>query len=430
MSNITKTYTGEISVDIAEFDNDQILSSLETRRLSKEQQEVLFQITESYKPKEIFFSDYVGEFSDFVQKAISEKKIAVVDRDVVITKQVVIEGDLTIRALDNIKIEISSDVLNGFLLKTGIHMIKNFKTTHLNAEGTHYTTDRTFNILWTNHFENVQMNGGKYGYDSSRGGTSEHMNITTMVNTLIDVSGICISVFSQDGPFKALHLYNATFKSVISHNIYVHPSVSLHYVGVKTLGAGKLMQHQYSGSGNGGYNTGLYSYFEKVDVTLPNTGTTYDRYAAFEMTTLANDNPIIIKDSKIGPYVTSGVKPAIVDAVNTQFVNAGNGIFLRGKITNCTGGVWSSNGNIIIVENSNLSEISYRGGGTLIANKCTISNIWGADRGNNFELTFNNCAIGTMYEGGLGFGIINLNNTTVGRYTPVNFRTDLLNIIN
>ena len=34
MSNITKTYTGEISVDIAEFDNDQILSSLETRHLT------------------------------------------------------------------------------------------------------------------------------------------------------------------------------------------------------------------------------------------------------------------------------------------------------------------------------------------------------------------------------------------------------------
>lgn len=420
MSNITKTYTGEISVDIAEFDNDQILSSLEIRHLSKEQQQVLFQITESYKPKEIFFSDYVGEFFDFVQKAISEKKIAVVDRDVVITKQVVVEGDLTIRALDNIKIEISSDVLNGFLLKTGTHIIKNFKTTHLNAEGTHYTTDRTFNILWTNHFEDVQMNGGKYGYDSSRGGTSEHMNITSITNGYIDVSTCCISVFSQDGPFKALHLHNVVLKCSISHNIYVHPSVSLAYYNVSTLGAGKLMQHQYSGSLNGGYDTGLYSIFEKVD-----TG----KYA-FEMTSLANNEPVIIKDCKIAPYVTSGVLPALVDAKNSHFNNTGNGIFLRGKLENCTGGVWSSNGNEIIVENSNLTEISYRGGGTLIANKCSISNIWGADRGQNFELTFNNCTIGTIYEGGLGFGIINLNNTPTPRLTSVNFRTQLLNIIN
>ena len=420
MSNITKTYTGEISVDIAEFNNDDILTSLETRHLTKEQQAILFQIADSYKPKEIFFSDYSGEFNDFIQKAISEKKIAVVDRDVIITKEVIVDGDLTLRALDDIKIEIASTVVNGFFLKTGNHIFRNIKTIHLNAEGSHYTTDRTPNILWSNHLENVQIVGGKIGYDSSRGGSENYMNFTFIKDAVFDNSYHNITVFSQDGPFKALHLENVQLKTTTSHNIYVHPSVSLHYVNVTTLGVGKLMQHQYSGSGNGGYNTGKYSYFEKVD-----TGK-----HAFEMTSLANNEPVIIKDSKIGPYVTSGVKPALVEATNSEFVNAGNGIFLRGKLTNCSGGFWTSNDNEIIVEGGKFAEISYRGGGRAVVSNSSINNIWGADRGNNFELTFNNCSIGTIYEGGLGFGIINLSNTSVGRYTPSNFRREFINIIN
>ena len=420
MSNITKTYTGEISVDIAEFNNDQVLTSLETRHLSKEQQEVLFQIADSYKPKEIFFSDYSEDFNTFIQKAISEKKIAVIDRDVIITKEVVIDGDLVVRALDNIKIEIASTVVNGFFLKTGNHIFRNIKSIHLNKEGSHYTTDRTPNILWSNHLENVQVVGGKIGYDSSRGGSENYMNFTFIKDAVFDNSYHNIAVFSQDGPFKALHLENVQLKTTTSHNIYVHPSVSLAYYNVSSLGVGKLMQHQYSGSGNGGYNTGLYSIFEKVD-----TGK-----HAFEMTSLANNQPVIIKDSKIAPYVTSGVLPALVDAKNSHFTNQGNGIFLRGKLENCTGGVWSSNNTEVIIENSNLAEISFRAGGKLIANNCSISNIWGADRGQNFELTFNNCSIGTIYEGGLGFGIINLSNTPTPRLTPVNFRTQLLNIIN
>lgn len=419
MSSITKTYSGEISVDIAEFSNDELLSSLEVRNLTKEQQSILFEISDSYKPKEIFFSDYSQDFNQFIQKSISENKIAVIDRDVTITKEVIVDGSLTIRALDNIKIEIASNVLNGFFLKTGEHIFRNIKTIHLNTEGNHYYTDTTFNILWSNHFEGVQMIGGRIGYNSSRGGTENHMNFTFIKDSVFDNSYHNIAVFSQDGPFKALHLENVQLKTTTSHNIYVHPSVSLHYVNVTTLGAGKLMQHQYSGSGNGGYDTGKYSYFEKVD-----TG----KYA-FEMTSLVDGKAVIIKDSKIGPYVTGGIKPALVDAINSEFVNAGNGIFLRGKLTNCSGGFWTSNDNEIIVEGGKFAELSYRGGGRAVVSNSSINNIWGADRGNNFDLTFNDSTIGTLSEGGLGTGVFTLKNTTVGRYTPSTFRKELINII-
>ena len=420
MSSIIKNYQGSIEVDIREFNNDQLLESLNERTLTKEQQSILFEIADSYKPKEIFYSDYPPDFDSFIQKAISEKKIAVIDRDVVIEKQIIVDGDLTVRALDDIKIEIASNVVNGFILKTGEHIFRNIKTTHLNPEGNHYFTDQTFNILWNNHFEDVQMIGGRIGYNSSRGGTENHMNFTFIKNAKFDNSYHNIAVFSQDGPYKALHLENVQLKTTTSHNIYVHPSVSLHYINVTTLGAGKLMQHQYSGSGNGGYETGKYSYFEKV-----NTGTT-----AFEMTSLANNQKVIIKDSTIAPYVTGGVKPALVYATNSHFTNQGNGIFLRGTLENCSGGFWTSSENTLEIIGGKYTDSSFRGGGTLVATNMQLANFWGADRGNNFEITFNNCAIGTIYEGGLGFGIINLNNSTVSRYTPANFRTELINIIN
>ena len=124
MSSIIKNYQGSIEVDIREFNNDQLLASLSERALTKEQQAILFEITDSYKPNEIFYSDYPSDFQSFIQIAINDKKIAVVDRDVVITKEVVVDGNLTVRALDNIKIEIASSVVNGFLLKTGEHILE------------------------------------------------------------------------------------------------------------------------------------------------------------------------------------------------------------------------------------------------------------------------------------------------------------------
>lgn len=426
MDTILKKYSGEISVSISEFSNMQVLDSLSIRQLNPEEVVYLLQIADTYKPKEVRYSE-VSDMDEFIRQVVQEGKTGILDQTIQVDKTILIDGDSKIIFENENFITFGPTVVNGFYLKKGTHEFIRYKTKHLNNSGSsHVFTDQTPSILWKNFFDGCIMEGGSYGYNSSRGGTPTQMSTTFIANAKIDVEACCISVFSQDGPYKNLHLENVVLKSKTSHNIYVHPSVSLHYVNVKTLGAGKLMQHQYSGSGNGGYNTGLYSYFEKVDVTLPNTGTPYDTYAAFEMTTLANDNPVIIKDSKIGPYVTSGVKPAIVDAVNTQFVNAGNGIFLRGKITNCTGGVWPSVSNAVTIENCNLSEISYRGGGTLIANNSTISNIWGADRGASFEMTFRSCKIGTIYDGGSGDGKILLINTPMPNLTPSTFRKDMI----
>lgn len=248
--------------------------------------------------------------------------------------------------------------------------------------------------------KDVNIEGGGDGYLSARGGNDTSWATTTIENSIIKVKSIGISVFSQDGPYKNLHLKNVQIKTDTTHNIYVHPSVSLYYDSVASLGAGKLMQHQYSGSGNGGYGTAKYSRFVKV----------HTNGRAFEMTRV-KDGFVEIDSSDIAPYVTGAVLAAKVWAANTRFYNAGNGILLSGTLFNCTGGAWSSGNDTLKLVGGKYNEVSMRYGGKIIADHTEIEYMSVADRGNDFGGIFTNSEIKSLQDGKNGNGVLNLFNT-------------------
>lgn len=481
-STITKRYSGYIKTNISEFTTDILINDLSTRDLTESQVEQLNQIVDSYEPvncvmtpwsdwsdwstqecgqtatrirtrtilvppsnggiacdplietetrvnapcttDEIYLSNYENPQA-FVNATIKLQALGIIDKSVRLENAVSIEGDIHLKALDGVIITQPAAVKIGFVLGVGNHVADDFNVINEDevSDNSSIFYTRVDAQIWNNTFNNLKTIGGALTYNSSRGGSAEHMNITTFNNSSLNNRWINVSVYSQDGPFKALHLENVELSTTISHNIYVHPSVSLNYKNVKSLnprGVGKLMMHQYSGSGNGGYGTAIYSMFENVD-----SGNT-----TFEMTSLKAGSIVQIKDSRIAPYVTMGVPPAEVYAVNTEFVNNGNGILIAGTLENCTGGVWSTKDYVTKIINSNFVECSMRGGGTILSENSQVEWMSVADRGEDFSATFTDSIITNLGDGKTGNGVINLINTPVpapawGR--P--YRPEIINII-
>lgn len=437
------------SVDISEFSNTDLITSLAFRDLNEKEQQILFNIVENMKkttttststtststtststttsttttlPQIIFYSDYKS-FQVFIDSAILLGVKGIINRDVIIDESIVIEGDIILELAEGYTITQSTNTTYGFILGEGIHNFYYFRCNSLHlddSESAMFFTKQDTNILWHNHFFDLYITGGAMGYSSSRGGSPDHMNLSNFTNCNLDNTWINISIYSQDGPFKALHLDNVILKTAKSHNIYVHPAVSLHYNNVKSLGAGKLMQHQYSGSGNGGYGTGIYTILNNID----------SGDYMFELTSLANNEPIKISDSVISPYVTMGVPPAYVEATDVTFSNKGNGIYIQGRFENCSGGLWGTPGYPIDAFNCQFDEISFRIGGDFKFRQCEINGVWGADRDVNpiFNLNFDTCTIAQMAEGGYGTGKIILKNTPMPVLSP-GFRTELIEVI-
>lgn len=351
------------------------------------------------------WSSYTGSFQSFVDDAAKLGRVAYIDKDVAPAKTVMVPSGLQLKADTNATIRNQAGVLFRLHNATGSQLFEGLRIVQ-DSGGTAFERI-TSGVAFYDSLHNVQVTGGEAAYSSSRGGTASKMAVTAMRNCRFDVRYIALSAFSQDGPWRALHLYNVQMKTSYSHNLYVHPSTSLYYDSVACIGAGKLMQHQYSGSGNGGYNTGRYSIFKRV----------YGNGRAFEMTTLA-EGPVIIEDSKIGPYVTAGVLPAMVYAKNTEFVNAGNGIFLRGTIEHCTGGAWTMEGDTLRIINSKLSELCFRSGGVAIVQRSSIANMWGADRAvrATATITLQDSQVGSYWGMGLIPVSVNIQRGSVGRY--------------
>lgn len=360
------------------------------------------------------WSEYKGSFQQFINEATAADMVARIDKDVtpVTTVKVpsgariVADSGVVIRNINKILFDLSGAVATQYFGNLSIVQDSIGTAFHRITTGVTY-----YDTLY-----NVKVVGGLMGYESSRGGTANKMAVTAMRKCYFENEYINLSVFAQDGPYRALHLHDVQLKTKTSHNIYVHPGVSLDYYAVISIDAGKLMQHQYSANGlrkllDKSYNaagaseyfTARYSVFRMVN----------SRRKGFEMTSLADGKPVVIENSILAPYVTGGVPPALVQATMTQFVNGGNGIFLSGTIDSCLGGVWSFAGYPLTIRNSQLSEFSYRGGGDVLIENSKIANVWGADRGAAFNIVLRNTAVGTLYDGGNGNGSIALQNTTI-----------------
>ena len=353
----------------------------------------------------MLWSKYSGSFQAFVNDASLFGRVAYIDKDVQPFATIDVPGGLQLKADTNVVIRNKVRVLFRLHAATGSQLFEGLRI--LQDSGCTAFERITSGVAFYDSLHDVQVTGGEAAYSSSRGGTANKMAVTAMRNCRFDVRYIALSAFSQDGPWRALHLYNVQMKTSYSHNIYVHPATSLYYDSVACIGAGKLMQHQYSATGNGGYNTGRYSIFKRV----------YGNGKAFEMTSLAA-GPVVIEDSKFGPYVTGGVLPATVYARNSEFVNAGNGIFLRGTLDSCTGGVWTTDGSNVRVIDSKLSELSFRMGGDAIVERSVIANMWGADRPVNASttITLQDSKVGSYWGMGTIPVTISMTGSTIGRY--------------
>jgi len=365
-------------------------------------------------PKEFRWSNFTGTFQQFIDSAIASKQTAYIDKDVTPLNTVSIDGDITL--IGN-GCTVTSINKTAFVLGAGKHTFKNFNIIQTKPDGIAFFTKQIAGILWTNYVQNVNIDGGGEGYSSSRGGNDTSWAGTTIENSIIKVRSGGIGVFSQDGPYKYLHLKNVQIQTDTTHNIYVHPNVSLYFDSVASLGVkmeGKLMMHQHSGGNPQFYNSAKYSVFKKV----------YCNGEMFEMTN-PKSGYVQIDSSEIAPYVAWG-GVAKVWATNSRFYNAGNGIFLSGTLYNCSGGAWTLAGDTLRLVGGNYSEVSMRGGGMLITDNTKIQYMSVADRGNDFEGHINNSTMKFLYDEKKGNGILYLFNTPKPATYGYPYRPDII----
>lgn len=353
------------------------------------------------------WSQYRGSFNDFIQQAVRNKTTAVIDKDFSTSETVTVDGDITIKGTG---VTITTNSKNLFVLGSGNHVFSDFNIVQNNNEAATFFTKQESGILWNNTLRNMQITGGQDGYLSSRGGRYDaatdsvlQWSGTTIENCVIKVKGgMAISVFSQDGPCKYLHMRNVQMGTDVTHNVYLHPNVSIRFDSVVSLYAGKLAMHHYSGGNPQFYYTARYVEMKRVS-SLKNSN--------WEMVR-PRTGYIQITDCDIAPYTTMDIDVPYVYATNSRFYNAGNGAQLSGVLNNCSGEIWSGTGSRILeVNGGKFSEVSFRNGGSMKISNAIIDYVFVADRGNNFEGTFTNCSINHIIDGKNGNGKVQLHNS-------------------
>lgn len=353
------------------------------------------------------WSQFRGSFNDFIQQAIRNKTTAVIDKDFSTSETVTIDGDITVKGTG---ITITTNSKNLFILGAGNHVFSDFNIIQNNNEAATFFTKPEGGILWNNTLRNIQLTGGQDGYLSSRGGRYDaatdsvlQWSGTTIENCIVKVKGgIAISVFSQDGPCKYLHMRNVQMGTDVTHNLYIHPNVSMRFDSVVSLYAGKLAMHHFSGGNEQFYYTARYFEMKRVSS---------QKNSNWEMVRPRNGY-IQITDCDIAPFTTMGVDVPHVYATNSRFYNAGNGAQLSGVLNNCSGEIWSGGGTRILeVNGGKFSEVSFRNGGSMQINNASIDYVFVADRGHNFEGSFTNCTINHIIDGKNGNGKVQLLNS-------------------
>lgn len=338
--------------------------------------------------QELLLSRHGSDLQKLVNAAQGKDITAIIDKSITIRSTVFINGNIKLKGIDGTVLtnEVKGKSNDMILLGKGTHDISNFSVKQ-HPNGTAFKTVAETGIHWLNQFDHVDIENGRQAYESSRGGKSDAWNITVWKNSKIRTAAVAISIFSQDGPYKALHLEHMDIangkqygnhvidyrndKDRVTHTLYCHPNVSLDFNDVR-LEAGRLALHHFSGGGVPGKNTYVKMHAVKtvkgaLEMASPETGA------------------IIITDSELAPYTTAGVAHPLVNAKNSTFKNMGNGIMLRGKLTNCKGGAWTSPDGPLEIIDCELDEINMRPGGKLIIRNSKVKNMWAGDRDKKFE---------------------------------------------
>lgn len=319
-------------------------------------------------------SEWPGSFQSFIDSA----KVAVIDAPVGATG---IHIRKSMRVVGTPQGAITNTGAELFIMYAGTKIEIDSLTITQGAAGTAFYRQIITGKTWTDSISNTNVNGGRYTYLSSRGGKRDSLAVTTFTNCILKNSTMNIQVYSQDGPFRALHLRNAQLSTDTTHNIYLHPSVAVNFDSVVSIKAGKLALHYYSGGVDSLYHTAAYFKLNRVS--------SLDR-DMWEMVT-PKGGIVEVHNSDLAPYTTSGVAFPNVYSTNTRWSNWGNGIDITGRIVNCSGEVWSK-GNKLIVDGGTFSNANLRNGGTMALTNVSITGqMYIAEYAGYFIINANNC---------------------------------------
>jgi len=359
--------------------------------------------------KEIKWSDFVGTFQQFIDSASRSKSKAVVDKEVILKETI---------KLPNISIV----GRGGYITSTAYTVFELLPTKQLvdslpifASATTWYTFLRKpiTNALYADSISNCAIIGGRFGYMSSQGGSKDSLCVTAMHNTSFHTSFVGIHIYSQDGPYRALHLTSVYTKADSGHNIYTHPNVSIKFDSVVTENfpykkpdgswhsANAL---QYFSAGSGEVMEGTQKYFSiRRCRSIKVNG-----YTGMWTILGPKNIPAIIEDCEIAPYNVW----QRVYVKNSKLINAGQGVVINGTIENCTGEVWSGGG-LTTVNGGTFDYATARVGGTMVFNAAIVSLFDIADRGNAFNVAVNSSVISRINDGKNGAGTITFYNSPI-----------------
>jgi hypothetical protein len=252
-------------------------------------------------------------------------------------------------------------------------------------------------IIWNNVLKGINVTGGRQAYSSNRGGMYDpaidavkQWSGTTIEDCVFKTSFVCVTVFSQDGPGKYLHMRNVDLYCDTAHNMYVHPNVSLRLYGVRSMKVGTpgLALHHYSGGG-GENGKGVPSNARYVEIRKCTTNWQPNMKGGMWQIAEPVTAVVIMDSCDLAPY--SIPLPNMI-ATNTRFFNAGGGAFVKGKLFNCSGTVFPTNETTL--DRCNLDELNLTGGGTVLVKNSKVINVFGDKQPVN--ISFENTSIEGM----------------------------------
>ncbi len=341
------------------------------------------------------WSKHRGSFEAFIRSCMGG--VAIIDKPVSIRTTVEIDGNITVRGEGG---SIECYAPYAFVLGAGEHRFENLTIQLLRSDAAAFYTRQQPGIAWTNRLKRLTVRGGRYAYYAARG-----VGVRTYIEDCdFHTSTLNIAIYSQDSNDNELYLTRVQLRTDSSHHIYLHPNVSVDFREVTTQGPG-LALHQYSG-GEVGYNQGKFARYRQVRSKAET--------AMWGMVPMAAGSYTVVDSCEIAPYNMLGVKPALLKASNSRFYNGGNGVKLRGELTNCRGEIWTGGaGDTLLVNGGEFDFVSLRPGGVLMLNKAKVKHISLADRGEAFELILNDCEVGYIDDSKNGNGRVRQRNSKI-----------------
>lgn len=364
-----------------------------------------------------------ANFQDAINAAIAANDELLIDGGGSLPS-VIVNGNITVRATPGVVIV--NPIGNLFTLGNGRHSFDGLHIVQGNpvsgtATPSAWFTNQTLGIEWANSFRNCSVRGGECAYYSSNGGSISNPAISTFDNCDFATSGVCVSVFSNEGPtIKELHMSRCNLSSDTKHNIYAHPHVSFDLCDVagRKTGIGFMFMHHFSGSFPERNGMAKFVRFNRV------------RASSFaEMIAPANGY-CELTDCSISPYTTFANPNPKVLATRCQFFNAGNGVMLQGRLVDCGGTVWSSSFGELTIEGGSYAQLSTKRGGRTHIRGATVNQIAvGEDVADSDVRIYRESKVASIYDGRKGSAKVTVYGPNVCNYVPSAVRTGLVEMV-